>query len=1418
MAERRVAVTVDADVSPFIRGLGTAAAAAQGFSRDLESADSRMANLVQTGLALAPALVPLGAAAVPAVAGLAEQLGFAGMAAGTALLAFNGVGDALTALDKYKLQPTAANFAKLQQTMDKLGPSGQEFVLFIDHLEPKMRSLQAVAEAGLLPGVEDGLNHLLTLLPEVKGVVFSISSTLGQLVTDVGNHAGDPKWQEFFRFLDSEATPTLIAMGKVLGNVVTGMTSLVMDFNPMAQDFTHGMLDMSRSFAAWADGLDQTQGFQEFVAYIRREGPQAWQTLEAVANALVHIVSAAAPVGSVSLVIIKDLADALASIADSPAGPVLISTAAAVGVLGRSLALLKTVGLRGGNDGFIAKTITAPGKSAIATMREMTAATKELEAAQAATARERGLFAVNPGNVGNYTAALKREAEATDRVIRAEGERASALRGGMAAAGKAAGVVAGLAVATTGLADKTGLSNTASLALMGTIAGPWGAALGAGVGVTMDLAAANNDLSTAMSQVNTVAKQTPIDLNAQQQALTNLQRTTASYQASIQRARDVTNTSGMTLSGTIQGLKDGVTSISDLFTHSSEKADAAIAKQAKDFGLLKTGLIELSDAINGTHTNPMADPSTLAGVKAQNEELSKFASEVAPAAAQAGLNLRHILMTHEGWGQLIAAIKSYNAGMDSATGKSQAVGSALSALGSQLQSDATQADALASSLDALFGTQVSAAEATDQWIQGLQSLRKQIASTNGAIKGNSAAALANRAAIRSQVTDLQTRIAAEAKAGASGAKLAQQLLRGRDAIVAQATAAGAHKKDVEGYLKTLGMTPKNLKTIIETPGLLNAKQQVEALGRLYGLTPKEVKTLIRQAGMGNAQAEIDKLRRKYDLTKPEVKTIIKALDEASSVIAHIQYGLGSIHDKTVTVSVIESRNFKLNHLPGYGSADGSTVPKDGGPYADRYPYLLAPGEEVISNRYGQADRHRELLKAINAGRLADGGTAGWHWPNLSGFTGGASPATYTVDQQLAILQAEQQIRQLTRSLAKTGKNELDGLNRHIAQVQLEQAKQQLHQARRQPIIDQRQQIHDEIAAIRQAVGGFDVRGALGIQPRNPVAAGVRGDLASLKQQIIAAGGTWTKHLERMSDRMIRHAQAIDKDNRAIDKATTRHDRLEQTLGNLASQMDNLKSTMSQYGDSVAGNFLTNPFGLGGQTTTFTPTVQNSPALSAATDQLNAAKAHLSSLQSGGGDILTRLANAAQASRVEQTVQSLQANVDSLSQPITTTTDALGAFKDTLAEDTKRAQEMADALKTLTSEGLTGGLFQQLAASGDVGFAQELAAAGQSAVDNINALWNERATAAAQVAAYATQTVYGQQQAALQAHMDAVRGQIAATNTRLERLNAAVANQTTAVTGLQRDEIAAIRNEMQDIRQTVASIPRQTQTVKRKRGR
>lgn len=51
------------------------------------------------------------------------------------------------------------------------------------------------------------------------------------------------------------------------------------------------------------------------------------------------------------------------------------------------------------------------------------------------------------------------------------------------------------------------------------------------------------------------------------------------------------------------------------------------------------------------------------------------------------------------------------------------------------------------------------------------------------------------------------------------------------------------------------------------------------------------------------------------------------------------------------------------------SADGSTVTGTGTASSDSVPHMLSVGEEVISNKRGQADKYRPLLKAINAGSV-----------------------------------------------------------------------------------------------------------------------------------------------------------------------------------------------------------------------------------------------------------------------------------------------------------------------------------------------------------------------------------------------------------------------------------------------------------------
>lgn len=181
-------------------------------------------------------------------------------------------------------------------------------------------------------------------------------------------------------------------------------------------------------------------------------------------------------------------------------------------------------------------------------------------------------------------------------------------------------------------------------------------------------------------------------------------------------------------------------------------------------------------------------------------------------------------------------------------------------------------------------------------------------------------------------------------------------------------------------------------------------------------------------------------------------------------------------------------------------AYGGTVPGSQHPYGDSVLTYLAPTEEVISNRYGQADKNRAELKAANRGAklavvgYASGGTTGSgggravdagygitvYFPTpaqlksavsaadmIAGATAAAAGsaermATYTAatarsgadirQQALDDLNAQRRIRDLKRDLVardEKGRLELRGLDRTIAKAELAEARLELTAIRNQ---------------------------------------------------------------------------------------------------------------------------------------------------------------------------------------------------------------------------------------------------------------------------------------------------------------------------------------------------------------------------------
>lgn len=435
----------------------------QDVGRNIDKLSGRLGLFIDLAATLGPSLIPATTALLPLMSGLTNQLGFAAIAGGSTILAFQGVGDALKAVNEQAVNPSTANLEKMHEAMAKLGPAGRDFVRELQSLRPEMQKLQDSAQAGLFPGMTEGIESLMTRMPAAERIITEVTDGLGDLLADAGESLSGPQWDEFFSVVESEARPTMMALGESIGQVTKGLAELWIAFAPLNRDFSQGMLEASRSFAEWADGLSQTQGFADFMAYLEETGPQVASTLGSLGSALLDVLEAAAPLGGPALAAIKGFSEAISAIANSDIGTPLLAAVAAM----RAFSLASTVAGKA--------TSTVWGTKAQSQVKSY------------------------GGSLLGVVSAQERANTAAGQMARTTAmQRTALLRG---AAGAAA-----LGLATTGMADSIGLSNTAMLGLTGfMVGGGVGAAFGTAAGAVLDLTHANDGLNDSLAQLSAMA-------------------------------------------------------------------------------------------------------------------------------------------------------------------------------------------------------------------------------------------------------------------------------------------------------------------------------------------------------------------------------------------------------------------------------------------------------------------------------------------------------------------------------------------------------------------------------------------------------------------------------------------------------------------------------------------------------------------------------------------------------------------------------------------------------------------------------------------------------------------------------------------------------------------------------------------------
>lgn len=485
----------------------------------------RLRVFAEVGAVGVHALTPLGGVVTAGVAGLSAQIGFAAVAGGVLIGSMHGLGDALAAIQKAHLEPTNKNLEAMHAALRRLSPAARDFAKQAYDMVPALKAIRDMGAEELFPGLSDSLNSLERLGPQVGGIFEAVAGALGDIASDSASSLASERWEDFFTFIREEAPRAVKELATTVGDLTHGLSELWQAFTPLNNDFSSWLMDAADGFDRWATGLSQTAGFQNFIDYIRTTGPQVQDTLGALANALIQIVQASAPLGGPVLAGIEAVADAIATVADSDLGTPILVAAGALSLLNRALAVtasLSKVSLSSGLFAGVGTLLAGPQSGSTgalgqlrampAALREATAAQQGLVAAQkrasAVTAQYVGqLQAVNSATARGFKPSMQtldrltdsldqvhlanRDVEtATTRAATAEEKRRSALRTSASQLGKTAALVGGLAIASSGAADQIGLTNTMSLALAGSIAGPLGVALGAGAGLFLDWRAA----------------------------------------------------------------------------------------------------------------------------------------------------------------------------------------------------------------------------------------------------------------------------------------------------------------------------------------------------------------------------------------------------------------------------------------------------------------------------------------------------------------------------------------------------------------------------------------------------------------------------------------------------------------------------------------------------------------------------------------------------------------------------------------------------------------------------------------------------------------------------------------------------------------------------------------------------------------
>nr|WP_223188245.1 hypothetical protein [Streptomyces sp. TRM68416] len=267
---------------------------------DLSDASDRLGESLKANLiSLLPAAIPAAAGLAGSAAAVAGQLGAVAVAAGAYALALgpqiSAIGEAVDAQEKYEeavrssgagSQEAVKAQAEYQRQLEKLPPATREAAVAVGILKDNYQEWSDALADDVMAPFTKGIAVTNALLPHTTGLVKGTSAQFDRLITLVGGAISTPGFD--------------------------AMTGRFERFTNQTLD--HGIDRLTVFLAKLESGEFDNSELSQWWDYTQQAGPVVFDTLENVADALLHVLEAGSGVGVSMLEVVNGLSGIAAAV------------------------------------------------------------------------------------------------------------------------------------------------------------------------------------------------------------------------------------------------------------------------------------------------------------------------------------------------------------------------------------------------------------------------------------------------------------------------------------------------------------------------------------------------------------------------------------------------------------------------------------------------------------------------------------------------------------------------------------------------------------------------------------------------------------------------------------------------------------------------------------------------------------------------------------------------------------------------------------------------------------------------------------------------------------------------------------------------------------------------------------------------